>query len=137
MKAAHLKTLLTILIFVCILHSSYGQEIPEVQNYCTEYGRFDMLFYNDQISGSYQLLEKSSLGSIWGTLEDSVMTGRWMDGEGTGDIVITFNEGFLWFEVKYNNDQDPDNWIEDEWHGGPRPEKLVVFYRDGIKYVCE
>lgn len=107
------------------------------RNYCTEIGRFDMLFYDDEISGTYVLLPKKSTGSIWGVLEDKKMIGKWIDGDGSGDIIITFNEDFSWFTTDYRNYEKPDVWYRDSWHGLLRTSDNASFEVDGKKYQCE
>ena len=83
------------------------------RSYCTEIGRFEMLFDDDEVSGSYSLTPKSSLGAIWGKLEGKTMTGRWVDGDGQGEIIITFNQDYSWFTTKYRNDAHPETWYDD------------------------
>ncbi|MDH3698655.1 MAG: hypothetical protein OEQ81_08310 [Flavobacteriaceae bacterium] len=107
------------------------------RNYCTEIGRFDMLFYEDEISGYYVLLPKQSLGAIWGEIEDLVMNGRWIDEDGQGDIIITFNADFTYFTTTYRNDEEPDKWYEDSWHGHIRPDQSQQFIVGDKTYQCE
>ncbi len=68
----------------CKNDSTHESKNITVRNYCTEIGRFDLLFYEDEICGSYALLPKKSLGAIWGKLEDLEMKGRWVDADGGG-----------------------------------------------------
>ncbi len=107
------------------------------RNYCTEIGRFDLLFYGNQVSGSYALLPKKSLGSIWGILEAQKMTGRWIDGDGEGDIIIDFNKDFSFFTTNYRSDEEPERWYTDQWHGYLRPNDNANFEAEGKKYQCE
>jgi len=65
-----------------------------LRNYCTEIGRFDLIFYEDEVSGAYSLLPKKSLGAVWGKLENRQMIGRWIDEDGQGDIIMEFNQVF-------------------------------------------
>lgn len=37
-----------------------------LRNYCTEIGRIDLIFYEDEVSGAYALLPKKSLGQFGG-----------------------------------------------------------------------
>ena len=108
-----------------------------VRNYCTEIGRFDLWFYDDEISGSYVLLPKESLGAIWGKLENREMKGRWIDGDGAGDIIIQFNEDFSWFTTSYRSDKNPEKWYTDSWHGQLRPDQEPKFQVNKKVYVCE
>ena len=104
------------------------------RNYCTEIGRFDMLFYGDEISGSYALLPKRSLGAIWGKLKKLEMKGRWIDEDGKGDIIITFNQDFTFFTTSYRNDEHPEKWYEDSWHGHLRSNQNQKFSINGKEY---
>ena len=96
-----------------------------------------MLFDDDEVSGSYSLTPKSSLGAIWGKLEGKTMTGRWVDGDGQGEIIITFNQDYSWFTTKYRNDAHPETWYTDSWHGALKPAGQSSFERDGKTYRCE
>lgn len=107
------------------------------RSYCTEIGKFQMLFDEDEVSGSYSLTPKQSLGAIWGKLEGTRMTGRWLDADGQGDIIISFNEDFSWFTTRYRNDKEPDHWYTDQWHGALRPNGKTTFEKDGKTYRCE
>ncbi len=107
------------------------------RNYCTEIGRFDMLFYEDEISGTYVLLTKKSTGAIWGNLAGNKMTGKWVDGDGSGDIIITFNEDFTWFTTDYRSYENPTVWYRDQWHGSLRTTANSAFEVDGKRYKCE
>jgi len=113
-----------------------SDEIIE-RKYCTEIGRFDLLFYEKEVSGIYALLPKKSLGAVHGTLDGKVLTGRWIDADGGGDIIITFNEDYTWFTTDYRNDEDPGKWYRDQWHGALRETDETSFEKDGEKYQCE
>ena len=110
---------------------------PIQRNYCTEIGRFDLMFYDDEISGSYVLLPKQSTGAIWGKLNGLEFVGRWIDGDGEGDIKMTFNKDFSWFTTSYRGDDEPDKWYIDQWHGQLRPNDNSQFEKDGKVYRCE
>ena len=130
---------LILIIFSCGEHTE-TQSIETktlLRNYCSEIGRFDLIFYEDQVSGAYSLLPKKSLGAIWGKLKDQQMIGRWIDEDGQGDILIEFNEDFSWFTTSYRNDEHPEQWYRDQWHGHLRPEGKREFTIDGKKYKCE
>lgn len=107
------------------------------RSYCTEIGKFNMLFDEDEVSGSYSLSVKNSLGAVWGKLEGNKMTGRWFDADGGGEIIITFNEDFSWFTTKYRNDEKPETWYTDQWHGALRTGDESTFQKDGKTYRCE
>ena len=108
-----------------------------MRNYCTEIGRFDLLFYDDEVSGTYALLPKKSLGAVWGTLQDHEMKGRWIDDDGTGDIIIKFNSDFTHFSTSYRSDEDPEKWYTDSWNGHLRPDLNSSFTVKDKKYQCE
>ena len=108
-----------------------------VRNYCTEIGRFDLVFYDDEISGSYALLPKKSLGAIWGELEGLEMQGRWIDADGAGDIIIEFSQDFQHFSTSYRSDEAPDKWYKDSWNGYLRPNQDSAFTVGGKTYQCE
>ena len=107
------------------------------RQYCTEIGRFDLTFYNNEVTGSYVLLPKKSTGAIWGTIDNRAFTGRWIDGDGQGDIKITFSDTFSSFSTSYRGDKDPETWYTDQWHGHLRPNTEASFEKDGKKYTCE
>ncbi|TMU54924.1 hypothetical protein [Flagellimonas algicola] len=136
-----LKTLF--FCFICMFHfaASFGQDKKEntviSKNYCTEIGRFDLLFDNDEIAGAYYLIPKYALGGIWGKLSGKVMTGRWQDADGEGDIIITFNEDFSFFTADYRGDDEPEKWYKDSWHGSLRPNNGKNFESNGKSYRCE
>lgn len=117
------------------------QQVPEPtiisRSYCTEIGLFNMTFYDNEVSGSYALIPKQSLGAVWGRLNGPEMTGRWMDADGEGEIIITFNKDFSWFTTKYRNDEAPDKWYDDQWHGALRDGDKTIFEQDGVTYRCE
>ena len=110
---------------------------PVTRSYCTEIGRFEIMFDDDEVSGSYSLIPKNSLGAIWGKLEDRTVTGRWVDGDGQGEIIIQFNRDFSWFTTKYRNDAHPETWYDDSWHGALKPSGKSLFTREGKTYRCE
>ncbi|WP_420321078.1 SMP-30/gluconolactonase/LRE family protein [Flagellimonas sp.] len=107
------------------------------KRYCTEIGRFDLLFDDDELAGAYYLKHKSVLGSVWGKLKNKVMTGRWQDSDGEGDIVITFTDDFSFFTADYRADDEPDKWYKDTWHGALRPNDNTSFDFNGKTYRCE
>ncbi len=115
--------------------SSYGQS--ETRNYCTEIGQFDLTFYNQEAGGTYIILPKQRLGSIWGILKSDTLHGRWHDADGKGSIVILFNQDKSWFRADYNNDKEPEKWYKDGWHASLRPDDESSFEINGIKYNCE
>ena len=115
---------------------SFSQSELIVREYCTEIGRFDLTFFEDEISGSYTLLPKKSLGAIWGQMEVFTMIGRWLDGDGTGDIIMTFSTDYSSFSTRYRSDDEPDKWY-DNWNGYLRPNQDHQFTIDGKIYQCE
>nr|WP_299071203.1 SMP-30/gluconolactonase/LRE family protein [uncultured Allomuricauda sp.] len=112
---------------------------PKVQakNYCTEIGRFDLLIDADEVAGSYLLIHKDALGGVWGRLKGNVMTGRWHDADGKGDIIITFTEDFSFFTADYRSDDEPEKWHKDSWHGALRPDTGTSFDFNNKTYQCE
>ncbi|MGX1928224.1 SMP-30/gluconolactonase/LRE family protein [Flagellimonas sp. 2504JD4-2] len=107
------------------------------KRYCTEIGRFDLLFDDDEIAGAYYLKPKNALGGIWGKLKGNVMTGRWHDADGEGDIILTFNEDFSFFTADYRADDEPEKWYKDSWHGALRPDDSISFEFNHKTYRCE
>ncbi|WP_420603345.1 SMP-30/gluconolactonase/LRE family protein [Flagellimonas sp.] len=107
------------------------------KRYCTEIGRFDLAFDDDEVAGAYYLKHKNALGSIWGRLTDNAMTGRWHDADGEGDIIITFTNDFSFFTADYRADDEPDKWYKDTWHGALRPNDNTSFEFNGKTYNCE
>ncbi|SNY95165.1 SMP-30/gluconolactonase/LRE family protein [Flagellimonas pacifica] len=107
------------------------------KRYCTEIGRFDLLFDDDEIAGAYFLKHKNVLGGIWGKLKGNVMTGRWHDADGEGDIIITFTDDFLFFAADYKADDEPNKWYKDTWHGALRPNDNTSFEFNGKTFRCE
>ncbi len=107
---------LTILIFLlndpCLAQSKVEHKVFD-----TEFGRFDLWFQGEQITGSYEIAPKTIIGSIWARLDGLTATGRWTDPDGTGDIVLIFEEGLEQFRADYRGDDDPDKWYRDQWHG--------------------
>lgn len=134
-----LTAILCFMIFSAFFNSGMKKDSANIisREYCTEIGRFDLLFYNDEISGSYVLLPKKSLGSVWGILLKDVMTGRWLDADGQGDIIITFDKDFSWFTTSYRSDDEPEKWYKDQWHGQLRPDKEPGFSIGEKNYRCE
>lgn len=135
-----MKTLCIILIMALTI----GQDsTPKPQtkvtsrSYCTQIGRFDMMFDKDEVSGSYSLLPKNSLGAVWGKLEGTRMTGRWIDADGQGDIMITFREDFSWFTTNYRSDDEPEKWYTNQWQGALRPGNSNTFEKEGKTYRCQ
>ncbi len=131
----------TIILATTILSCNRQKESADsdliLRNYCTEIGRFDLLFYDDEISGSYALLPKESLGAVWGHLEGNKMEGRWVDADGTGDIIITFSDDFTSFTTSYRGDDEPEKWYTDSWTGFLRPNQDSTFVANGKTYRCE
>lgn len=136
MNVSWIKSLLW-LILMALIPSKSIDSTTISRSYCTEIGKFQMLFDEDEVSGSYSLIPKNNLGAIWGKLEGTKMTGRWLDADGEGDIIITFNEDFSWFTTNYRNDKEPETWYTDQWHGALRPEKAISFEKDGKTYRCD
>ncbi|GEM_PF-2717612 len=97
--------------------SSPAQSEIVHKTYDTEFGRFDLWFNGDQVSGTYEIAPKKIIGSIWATLEGQVASGRWTDPDGVGDIILTFEEGFKQFHADYRGDDEPDKWYRGQWHG--------------------
>lgn len=129
------------LIWLALVLSSPLSGVQEhstiTRSYCTEIGRFNLLFDEDEVSGAYSLIPKESLGSVYGKLEGRKVTGRWLDADGQGDIIITFNDDFSWFTTNYRNDKAPDTWYTDQWHGALKNGDKSVFQKDGKTYRCE
>ncbi|WP_136467841.1 SMP-30/gluconolactonase/LRE family protein [Flagellimonas onchidii] len=119
--------------------SNFGMDKNSVhaKRYCTEIGRFDLLFDEDEVAGAYYLKPKNALGSVWGKLNGNVMTGRWHDADGAGDIVITFNDDFSFFTADYRADDEPEKWYKDSWHGSLRPNDDISFDFNNKTYLCE
>ncbi|MEX0313470.1 MAG: SMP-30/gluconolactonase/LRE family protein [Allomuricauda sp.] len=107
------------------------------KRYCTEIGRFDLLFDDDEIAGAYYLKPKNALGGIWGKLKGNVMTGRWHDADGKGDITLTFNEDFSFFTADYRADDEPEKWYKDSWHGALKLDVSSTFEFNDKTYRCE
>lgn len=137
MELQTMKPLFFILLLSLLTVPEKHHQTVISRSYCTEIGRFEMLFDEDEVSGSYSLIPKNSLGAIWGKLKGNTMTGRWVDGDGRGEIIITFNHDFSWFTTQYRSDKHPETWYDDSWHGALRPEGKSVFERDGKTYRCE
>lgn len=131
------------LCLFCLLNFviAFGQDKTETtvisKNYCTEIGRFDLLMVDDEIAGAYLLIHKNALGGIWGRLKGKVMTGRWHDADGKGDIILTFNDDFSFFTADYRSDEEAEKWYKDSWHGSLRPDSAVTFVSNGKSYRCE
>ncbi|UII81423.1 hypothetical protein [Flagellimonas sp. CMM7] len=107
------------------------------KNYCTEIGRFDLLIDNDEVAGSYLLIHKNALGGVWGRLKDTIMTGRWHDADGKGDIIMTFSKDFSFFTADYRSDDEPEKWYKNSWHGAIRPNSNNSFDFNNKTYRCE
>ena len=133
------KSLLPFLFILMFCFSATAQENSEVKsrNYCTEIGRFDLLFDADEVAGAYLLIHKKTLGGVWGKLKGKVMTGRWHDPDGEGDIILTFNDDFSFFTADYRSDDEPEKWYKDSWHGSLRPNDAITFESNGKSYRCE
>jgi hypothetical protein len=141
MKRRKNLILLFILLSIFACQNNTKPQPPEsetlLRNYCTEIGRFDLIFYEDEVSGAYSLLPKKSLGAVWGKLENRQMIGRWIDKDGQGDILIEFNQDFSWFTTSYRNDELPEKWYKNQWNGHLRPNNNSEFETNGKKYMCE
>ena len=124
---------------MCLLFYAQNEDQNTImsKNYCTEIGRFDLLIDNDEVAGAYYLIHKKALGGVWGRLKDHVMTGRWHDADGKGDIIITFNPDFTFFTADYRNDDEPEKWHKDSWHGSLRPNETSSFEVNGKTFRCE
>jgi len=134
------STIFTALIacfFSCNKHLKKNARNILARNYCTEIGRFDLLFYEDEISGSYLLLPKKSLGAVWGKLEGLKMRGRWIDEDGKGDIVIIFDQNFEAFSTSYRNDEHLEKWYTGSWNGHIRKNSNAEFSIDKKKFRCD
>jgi hypothetical protein len=137
MKIHYFFLLLILLAVISCTQIKQEKKSIIARQYCTEIGRFDMLFYEGQVSGSYALLPKKSLGSIWGHLDGNKLTGRWIDEDGSGDIIIKFNEDFSWFTTNYRSDDELEKWYKDQWHGALRTGNKSQFTQNALKYQCE
>lgn len=130
-------------LFLLIMSASFlaaqeqGNNTILSKNYCTEIGRFDLLIDNDEVAGSYLLIHKNALGGVWGRLKGNVMTGRWHDADGKGDIIITFTDDFSFFTANYRSDDNPEKWYKDSWHGSLRPTDESSFQFNDKTYRCE
>lgn len=131
-----LLPLLIIMISLFPLNAQVENQVKS-KSYCTEIGRFDLLFDSDEIAGSYLLKHKNALGGIWGKLEGHIMTGRWLDADGQGDIILTFNDDYSFFAADYRADDEPEKWYKNTWHGALRPDDKAVFTREDKTYTCE
>nr|WP_299343475.1 hypothetical protein [Allomuricauda sp.] len=107
------------------------------KNYCTEIGRFDLLIDEDEVAGSYYLINKKALGGVWGRLNGNIMKGRWHDADGKGDITITFTDDFSFFTADYRSDDEPEKWYRDSWHGTLRTSAEPYFDFNNKTYRCE
>ncbi len=128
------------LLVLCFCsYQSLAQDATEIviRNYCTEIGRFDLVFYGDEVTGSYLLIPKNQLGAFWGRLDGEEITGRWVDGDGVGDIIVTFSTDFKTFRADYRSDEHPEKWYRDSWHGVLRPNEDPDFTYEGVTYRCE
>lgn len=112
-----MRSLLIVLLLFLGHFITCAQSEFTTRSYDTEFGRFDLWFHNDQISGSYEIKPKNIIGSIWTIMDGSVASGRWTDPDGTGDIILTFQSGFDQFTADYRSDNQPDLWYRDQWHG--------------------
>ena len=98
-------------------HNCKAQIEIEHKIYDTEFGRFDLWVHGDQIAGSYEIAPKKIIGSMWAKLDGLTAVGRWTDPDGSGDIELTFENGFQKFKADYRSDEEPDKWYRDQWHG--------------------
>ena len=112
-----MKTSLTALYLLFLVSYTYGQTEIEHKVYDTEFGRFDLWIYGDQLNGSYEIAPKKIIGSISAELNGLTAVGRWVDPDGEGDIEIFFKEGLKEFRADYRGDDEPDKWYRDQWHG--------------------
>lgn len=135
------KFLYLLVPLLALGHVAQGQDHENQKvyskNYCTEIGRFDLLIDEDEVAGAYLLIHKNALGGVWGRLKGNVMTGRWHDADGKGDIVITFKNDFSFFTADYRSDDEPEKWYKDSWHGALRNSDADSFEADGKSYRCE
>ena len=134
-----MKNVVFIFFLICLGYIGYAQsDSPvKVRNYCTEIGRFDLTFYENEVSGIYVLIHKKQIGAIWGSLIDNEMKGRWIDKDGAGEIIITFNSDYSSFRADYRSDDEPEKWYLDSWHGVLRISDNPSFKHDGKTYKCE
>ena len=112
-----MKIQLLLFSFLLIQHHAYSQSEIKHRVYDTEFGRFDVWVYGNQVTGSYEIAPKEIIGSILTELNESKAVGRWTDPDGQGDIEITFEDGFQKLHADYRSDNDPDKWYRDQWHG--------------------
>lgn len=108
-------TLLSVMLYFSC-SSLCAQEVI-LKSYDTEFGRFNLWIKGNQVSGSYEIKPKEIIGSIWATLDGPIATGRWIDPDGSGDIILNFEAGFDRFRADYRGDKDPETWYRDQWHG--------------------
>lgn len=108
-----------LIVLWCILipwHWATAQTDLQHRTYNTEFGRFDVWIQGSQVTGSYQIVPKRVIGSVWAKLDGMKATGRWKDPDGEGDIILLFEAGFQKFTADYNNDKNPNKWFRDQWH---------------------
>ncbi len=118
----NMKNLL-IIAFIILGPVCRAQTEIQYKVYNTEFGRFDLWFHGKQITGSYKINPKDIIGSIITELDGLIAEGRWKDPDGTGDIVLIFEEGLEKFRADYRSDKEPDKWYRDQWHGIRQGEK--------------
>ena len=107
-----------LLLAILSIHSILiGQNKIDHRIYDTEFGRFDLWIYGDQVSGTYQIKPKNIIGSVYGSMKENEIQGRWKDPDGEGDIILLLEEEMKLFTANYRSDKEPDNWYIDQWHG--------------------
>ena len=113
------------------------------RRFCTAIGSFDFQFYGDEVVGSYVILTRDRIGSFYGKKNEAGpetdrnrFAGRWMDGDGEGDLFVDFSSDYLTFETQYRSDQEPETWYT-EWSGARRLGSGHEFDSGGTRYRCE
>ncbi len=108
-----------LILFIVSFHSlsTYSQTGIKHLQYQTAFGRLDCWVYGKQLSGSYEISPKKIIGSFLAEINGDSATGKWVDPDGTGDIVITFYDDYSSLRADYNNHNNPDKWFRNQWHG--------------------
>ncbi len=131
-----MKSVLYALVGMTFALNSIPEKTVIERNYCTEIGVFNLTFDDNEVAGSYSLTPKGTLGAVWGKLDGRKMTGRWIDPDGEGDIIISFNEDWSFFTTDYRGDDEPEKWYRDSWHGALKPQGKESFESNSINFNC-
>ncbi|HEY7546690.1 MAG TPA: hypothetical protein VID27_17495 [Blastocatellia bacterium] len=85
------------------------------RQYFTPYGTLTFTVRGLQVTGTYPHKE----GRIRGRLEGHELKGSWRQNDGSGSIIITFDDDFSDFKARYNHAATPDKWSD--WTGMRKP----------------